>query len=234
MQMSALTRRGFLGAGAGGTVAALTTVGPAYAGTPDTAGETGRAVGAPPAVTVTSDDFRYGDLTARGYNGRFVGKPDSVRIVHTTEQVTAAVAFGGRRTGYGIGPDHAVVLAVPRFAARHAADHIRDDRQRITLGPELAAGGAGPDEQDVPALLRGACPYLPADAERDGPGVKPMAMVTTARAVRRAARLGWRAAYSGPDSMEVYNDLVVGKYSWVPDDEHPGPAASEMEHLPVH
>ncbi|GHJ39447.1 FAD-linked oxidase [Streptomyces sp. TS71-3] len=92
MQMSALTRRGFLGAGAGGTVAALTTVGPAYAGAPDTAGETGRAVGAPPAVTVTSDDVRYGDLTARGYNGRFVGKPDSVRIVHTTEQVTAAVA----------------------------------------------------------------------------------------------------------------------------------------------
>lgn len=40
--MSALMRRGFLGAGAGGTVAALTTVGPAYAGAPDTAGETGR------------------------------------------------------------------------------------------------------------------------------------------------------------------------------------------------
>ncbi|MFC9131331.1 hypothetical protein ACFT4A_31440 [Streptomyces sp. NPDC057099] len=43
----------------------------------------------------------------------------------------------------------------------------------------------------------------------DGPGAKPTAMVTTARAVRRAAQLGRRAAYSGPDSMEVYNDLVV-------------------------
>jgi hypothetical protein len=142
--------------------------------------------------------------------------------------------FGGRRIGYGVEPDHAVVLAVPRFAARHAADHTRDDRQRIVLGPELVAGSAGPDEWDVLALLRGAYPYLPADAEGDGPGARPMATVTTARAVRRAAQLGRRAAYSGPDSMEVYNDLAVGTYSWVPDDEHPGPAAAEMENLPVH
>ncbi|WP_324790402.1 hypothetical protein [Streptomyces sp. H51] len=145
-----------------------------------------------------------------------------------------AVPFGGRRTGYGFEPDHAVVLAVPRFAARHAADHTRGDRQRVVLGPELVAGTAGPDERDVLALLRGAYPYLSVDAEGDGPGAGPTAMVTTARAVRRAARLGRRAAYSGPDSMEVYNDLVVGKYSWVPDDEHPGPAAAEMENLPVH
>ncbi|PGH52266.1 hypothetical protein [Streptomyces sp. Ru87] len=59
-------------------------------------------------------------------------------------------------------------------------------------------------------------------------------MVTTARAVQRAAQLGRRAAYSGPDSMEVYNNLVVGKYSWVPDDAHPGSAAAEMENLPAH
>lgn len=150
------------------------------------------------------------------------------------EQHGPAVPFGGRRTGYGVEPDHAVLLAVPRFAARHAADHTRGDRQRIVLGPELVAGTAEPDERDVLALLRGAYPYLPADAEADGPGARPTAMVTTARAVRRAAQLGRRAAYSGPDSMEVYNDLVVGKYSWVPDDAHPGPAAAEMEHLPVH
>ncbi|MFI7296912.1 hypothetical protein [Streptomyces sp. NPDC050121] len=150
------------------------------------------------------------------------------------EQHGPTVPFGGRRNGYGIEPDHAVVLAVPRFAARHAAGHTRDDRQRVILGPELVAGTAEPDEQDVLALLRGAYPYLPADAEGDGPGAMPTAMVTTARAVRRAAQLGRRATYSGPDSMEVYNDLVVGKYSWVPDDEHPGPAAAEMEHLPVH
>ncbi|MFH8736553.1 MULTISPECIES: hypothetical protein [unclassified Streptomyces] len=34
--------------------------------------------------------------------------------------------------------------------------------------------------------------------------------------------------------MEVYNYLVVGKYSWVPDDAHPGPAAAEMENLLIH
>ncbi|MBP2055972.1 hypothetical protein J2Z21_008989 [Streptomyces griseochromogenes] len=150
------------------------------------------------------------------------------------EQHGPTVPFGGRRTSYGVEPDHAVVLAVPRFAARHAADHTRDDRLRVVLGPELVAAAAEPDERDVLALLRGAYPYLPADAEGDGPGARPTAMVTTARAVRRAAQLGRRAAYSGPDSMEVYNDLVVGKYSWVPDDEHPGPAAAEMENLPVH
>ncbi|MFD0449436.1 hypothetical protein ACFQ10_54970 [Streptomyces indonesiensis] len=150
------------------------------------------------------------------------------------EQHGPTVPFGGRRTGYGIEPDHAVVLTVPRFAARHAADHTRDDRQRVILGPELVAGTAEPDERDVLALLRGAYPYLPADAEGDGPGARPTATVTTARAVRRAAQLGRRAAYSGPDSMEVYNDLVVGKYSWVPDDAHPGPAAAEMENLPIH
>ena len=33
---------------------------------------------------------------------------------------------------------------------------------------------------------------------------------TVAAWIRRVRR---RAAYSGPDSMEVYNDLVVGKYS---------------------
>jgi hypothetical protein len=150
------------------------------------------------------------------------------------EQHGPTVPFGGRRTGYGVEPDHAVVLAVPRFAAGHSAEHTRDDRQRVILGPELVAGSAGSDERDVLALLRGAYPYLPADTEGDGPGARPTAMVTAARAVRRAAQLGRRAAYSGPDSMEVYNDLVVGKYSWVPDDEHPGPAAAEMEELPVH
>ncbi|MGW4349006.1 hypothetical protein ACWEL8_28590 [Streptomyces sp. NPDC004690] len=149
------------------------------------------------------------------------------------EQHGPTVPFGGRRTGYGVEPDHAVVLAVPRFAARHAADHTRDDRQRIVLGPDLVSG-AGPDERDVRAMLRGAYPYLLADAEGDGPGARPTAMVTTARAVRRAAQLGRRAAYRRPDWMEVYNDLVVGKYSWVPDDAHPGPAAAEMENLPVH
>jgi hypothetical protein len=27
--------------------------------------------------------------------------------------------------------------------------------------------------------------------------------------------------------------LVVGRYSWVPDDDHPGPASAELEEMPV-
>ncbi|MFI1415694.1 hypothetical protein ACH4Y0_38120 [Streptomyces sp. NPDC020707] len=53
---------------------------------------------------------------------------------------------------------------------------------------------------------------------------------TTATAT---AQPGRRAAYSEPDSMEVYNDLVVGKYNWVPDDAQPGPATAEMDNLPI-
>ncbi|WP_093895604.1 hypothetical protein [Streptomyces sp. Ncost-T10-10d] len=150
------------------------------------------------------------------------------------EQYGPTVPFGSRRAGYSIEPDHAVVLAVPGFAARHAADHTRDDQQRIALGPDLPAGTAGPDERDVLALLRGAYPYLPADAADDGAGARPTAMVTTARAVRRDQR-NQRVGYSGhDDSLEVYNDLVVGKYSWVPDDDHPGPAAAVLEKQPIH
>ncbi|MEW2290549.1 hypothetical protein [Streptomyces sp. NPDC047841] len=57
------------------------------------------------------------------------------------EQHGPTVPFGGRRSGYGWEPDHAVVLAVPRFAARHAAEHTRDHPGRIVVGPDLHAGG---------------------------------------------------------------------------------------------
>lgn len=92
------------------------------------------------------------------------------------EQHGPTVPFGGRRAGDGVEPAHAVVLAVPRFAARHAADHTRDDRHRVVLGPELVAGTAEPDKRDVLALLRGAYPCLPADAEAMGgvPGPRPL------------------------------------------------------------
>ncbi|MFD7957235.1 hypothetical protein ACFV4X_27560 [Streptomyces ardesiacus] len=139
------------------------------------------------------------------------------------EQHGPAVPFGGRRTGYGVEPDHAVVLAVPRFAARHAAEHTRDDGQRIVLGPELVAGGAGPDERDVQALLRGAYPYLPADAEGDGPGARPTAMVTTARAVRRAAQLGRRAAYRGPTRWRSTTTWSSARTAGFPTTSTPAP-----------
>ncbi|MFE9116357.1 FAD-binding protein [Streptomyces sp. NPDC007172] len=97
--MAGVTRRGFLGtaSGVGGAaVLGITAAGPARAGssTPATTSTTAAA------VTVTPDDPRYLDLTARGYNARFVAKPDSVRLVHSTDQVVAAVqeaVSGGRR-----------------------------------------------------------------------------------------------------------------------------------------
>ncbi|MFJ3189641.1 hypothetical protein [Streptomyces halstedii] len=89
------------------------------------------------------------------------------------EQCGPTVPFGSRRAGYGTEPEHAVVLAVPRFAALHAAEHTRKEPQRIVLGPGLAAGSAGPEMRDVLARLRRACPYLAAAGDGVGPGPRP-------------------------------------------------------------
>ncbi|WGD45130.1 hypothetical protein [Streptomyces cathayae] len=151
------------------------------------------------------------------------------------EQHGPCVPFGGRLTGYGWEPEHAVVLAVPRFAARHAGEHTREHWGRIVVGPDVAAGATGPEEQEVLALLRGAYPYLLADAEWDGAGAAPTPLVTKAGAVRRdAQRQSVRAGGGGLESVERYNDLVVGAYTWVSDDDHPGAAAAELADLPVH
>src|SRR5260221_4462354 len=40
---------------------------------------------------VGPDDLRYADLVRRGFNKRFAGKPDYVRLVGSTEQVVDAV-----------------------------------------------------------------------------------------------------------------------------------------------
>lgn len=136
------------------------------------------------------------------------------------EQHGPVVPLGGRRHGYGQEPNHAVVLAVPQFAARHADEHTRDQDGRIVTGPAIAPGASEPGEQDVLALLRHAYPYLPADAARDGAGAEVSPLVAKARAERRGARRavrGW--SQMQPGSTEVYNALVVGRYSWVPDDE---------------
>ncbi|MYW67489.1 FAD-binding protein [Streptomyces sp. SID8379] len=93
--MPGATRRGFLGAA--GAVAGITVVGtdPARAADTRSAASIDTAT-----VTVTSSDPRYVDLTARGYNARFAARPDSIRLVHTTAQVIAAVkdaVSGGKR-----------------------------------------------------------------------------------------------------------------------------------------
>ncbi|MBT2459997.1 hypothetical protein [Streptomyces sp. ISL-86] len=149
------------------------------------------------------------------------------------EQHGPAVPFGGRRTGYGWEPDHAVVLAVPRFAGEHAVKHTRGEAGRVVLGPEAPAEGTDPSMKDVLELLRGAYPYLPADAELDVPKSEPTPLVKEARAERRSAQRPGRD-YGEFGSIARYNDLVVGAYIWVPDDDHPGTAATELAELPVH
>ncbi|WP_030167988.1 FAD-binding oxidoreductase [Streptomyces sp. NRRL S-813] len=85
--MAGVTRRGLLSTAAGAGTAAAAGV--LLSGTTARA-EAGTA--APPdAVTVGPADRRYLDLTSRCYNARFVGTPDTVRIVHSTRQVVAAV-----------------------------------------------------------------------------------------------------------------------------------------------
>ncbi|MET9509411.1 hypothetical protein ABZX62_13155 [Streptomyces flavidovirens] len=150
------------------------------------------------------------------------------------EQHGPVVPFGARQRSYSPEPDHAVVLAVPQFAAQHAAEHTRDNKGQIVLGPDLPPS-ASPVAQDVLALLPGAYPYLAAVAEQDCAGAQPTPLVTKAREARRSARRSARARARGePGSIDIYNDLVVGKYSWVPDDGQGGSAAAEMASLPVH
>lgn len=91
------TRRRVLAATAAGGAAALAApvlapAGPAAAA----AGATGApvaAVGAAAAPTdpIRPDDPRYLSLTQRGCNGRFIGKPDYYRVVHSTAEVVDAV-----------------------------------------------------------------------------------------------------------------------------------------------
>src|SRR5436190_2415754 len=43
------------------------------------------------ADTIRPADPRYADLAHRGFNKRFRGDPDSIRLVHSTEEVVDAV-----------------------------------------------------------------------------------------------------------------------------------------------
>ncbi|MCJ0871909.1 FAD-binding oxidoreductase [Streptomyces sp. AP-93] len=86
---STVTRRRFVaGTAAGAGAVALGTGAGLLAAQPAKAAEAAEAVFGP--VTVGPSDVRYPDLV-RGTNQRFVGSPDSVRVVGTTAQVVAAV-----------------------------------------------------------------------------------------------------------------------------------------------
>ncbi|MFK0151459.1 FAD-binding protein [Streptomyces sp. NPDC090493] len=89
-----LTRRGLLGTAVAAGAGAALLPAPAHAAE--------ATAGTPAAVTVGTSDARYLDLTSRGYNARFTAAPDSVRLVHSTEQVVAVVQEAvrdGRRIG---------------------------------------------------------------------------------------------------------------------------------------
>ncbi|MFI1169775.1 FAD-binding oxidoreductase [Streptomyces sp. NPDC020801] len=84
-----MTRRRFLGGtmAAGGAAAVGGPPAPADAATAP-------APSCPPplgVVTVGRDDPRYPDLTARGTNRRFTGRPESVRVVGSAEQIRRVV-----------------------------------------------------------------------------------------------------------------------------------------------
>ncbi|MFI2237748.1 FAD-binding oxidoreductase [Streptomyces chrestomyceticus] len=94
--MGEVKRRSLLAGAAalGGTAAGLAAPGLAAAAGPSDAASA--AAARPPGpgtgpVTLGPDDPRYASLTRRGSNGRFVGKPDHVYVVSTTEQVVTAV-----------------------------------------------------------------------------------------------------------------------------------------------
>jgi aclacinomycin oxidase len=133
--MSPASRRGFLaGAATGGALAVGLRPDPALA---EESAAHGRGTGIGPA-TVLPSDRRYGDLV-RGWNGRFVGDPDYVKVVGSTHQVGEAlgraVAEGKRiavRSGghclenFVANPDVRVVLDVSAmrsvsFDSRHRA-----------------------------------------------------------------------------------------------------------------
>ncbi|MFH8410486.1 FAD-dependent oxidoreductase [Streptomyces sp. NPDC018019] len=95
--MAEVTRRTLLAGAAalGGTAAAVSVPGvaaavPAAAPAASATPAAGRPPG-PGLITVGPDDPRYSSLTRRGSNGHFVGKPDRVHVVSSTEQVVGAV-----------------------------------------------------------------------------------------------------------------------------------------------
>lgn len=86
-----LGRRALLGAGAVGIAGLAGGKFLAAAASTPAAGVDATALGkVPPAVTVTKADPQYSDCV-RGLNTRYIGTPDSVRIVNSTQEVVRVV-----------------------------------------------------------------------------------------------------------------------------------------------
>ncbi|GAB2740600.1 hypothetical protein [Amycolatopsis magusensis] len=123
---------------------------------------------------------------------------------------------------WGWEPAWSVVLAVPAFAAAHAAELTERRRdQQITVGP-------APDDDpqrraaQVLALARTAYPYLADDAAADGTRARPTRMVLRARAERRPAPSNVIRLHPTPHVSTGSHDEAwawcEGRISWIPDD----------------
>ncbi|MEU7820610.1 FAD-binding protein [Catellatospora sp. NPDC049133] len=177
--MSRLSRR-MLIAGAGSAAAGLAT---GVVAAPAAAHDPGEI---PPGLTtVTPSDPRYADTQLRGYNKRFVGTPEAVRIVGSTEHVVQAVreaVRGGKRIGVrsgghgldGLVDDPAVKIVIDFTEMRDIAfDPVRN---AFTIEPGATLGqiyrtlyyGWG---VTIPG---GVCPAVGAGGHFVGGGVGPL------------------------------------------------------------
>ncbi|SEP54294.1 hypothetical protein [Amycolatopsis saalfeldensis] len=123
---------------------------------------------------------------------------------------------------WGWEPTWSVVLAVPAFAATHAAELTARRRdQQITVGPVPADDPASTIEQAL-ALARTAYPYLVEDAAADGIRARPSRAVIRARGERRPAHDNVIRLRPAPHVSSGSRDEAwawcEGRISWIPDD----------------
>ncbi|KQV11994.1 MULTISPECIES: hypothetical protein [unclassified Kitasatospora] len=136
---------------------------------------------------------------------------------------------------YHLGPRHAVVLSVPRYAAEQAVEHARYQRQRITLrspGDDSRATESDPGPA-VRDLLLTACPWLAEDPAADGPSPEASAVIRATRAVERAARgseeqLHWSDKRRDDSLWKWRHAFRDGRWTWVPDDTDDGLAGQQL------
>ncbi|MYT45297.1 hypothetical protein GTY89_23915, partial [Streptomyces sp. SID5471] len=161
-------RRRTLLAGAaalGGTAAAVAAPGTAVAAPASPATST-------PLVTLGPDDPRYSSLTRRGSNGRFVGKPERVHVVSTTEQVVAAVQRAvrdGKRIAVRSG-GHCFENFVDDPSVRVLID--TSPMRAVRYAPPAARSPSSPApcsaRSTAPCSSAGACPSRPVPPRRSG------------------------------------------------------------------
>ncbi|GAA4684261.1 FAD-binding oxidoreductase [Phytohabitans rumicis] len=174
--MGTFTRRGVLGAGA---VVVTGVAAPLVAAAAD--GRTPAPVG---SVLVRPGDPRYADLVRRG-NRRFVGRPDHVRVVSTTEQVVHAVQEAvdtGRRVAVRSG-GHCFENFVDDPAVKVVIDTSFMDGVYYDAGRRAYAVEAGATLGEVYRRLylswgvtvpAGACPGVGAGGHIVGGGFGPL------------------------------------------------------------